>query len=250
MHRGGARGGGKGARKGAGKGFCPRKRCSTEFVHTGRLAINYAMSLAPEIGPRNCTKTAFHTMSPPCASQHLGNQVTSASWLRKKTLLRDAKCRGSTGALCRKPGPKKGATNLPAGLLSFESRPQFWVQNLDLFLGPQNTSWSCAIWATRTDTLRHVLLPMQAGSCTCHDLWTQLFMILYVYIYICVCVCVLRKNRNWKPLMSSLSPGRWMRTPEPRASATSRESKSLAWLVTFTTSIIGYGYVGNMENKG
>ena len=118
-----------------------------------------------------------------CASQHLGNQVTSASWLRKKPSLRDAKCRGSTGALCRKPGPKKGATNLPAGLLSFESRPQFWVRNLDLFLGPQNTSWSCAIWATRTDTLRHVLLPMQAGSCTCHDLWTQLFMILYIYIY-------------------------------------------------------------------
>ena len=70
-----------------------------------------------------------------CASQHLGNQVTSASWLRKKPSLRDAKCRGSTGALCRKPGPKKGATNLPAGLLSFESRPQFWVRNLDLFFG-------------------------------------------------------------------------------------------------------------------
>ena len=32
-------------------------------------------------------------------------------------------------------GPKKGATNLEAGLLIFELRPHFWVRDLALFFG-------------------------------------------------------------------------------------------------------------------
>ena len=50
----------KGARKGAGKGFCPRKRCSTEFVHTGRLAIK----LCYESGPGNWIAELYQNSLP------------------------------------------------------------------------------------------------------------------------------------------------------------------------------------------
>jgi hypothetical protein len=42
-------------------------------------------------------------------------------------------------------GPKNGATNLEAGLVNLELRPHFWVLNLALFLGSQNTHTSCYI---------------------------------------------------------------------------------------------------------
>ena len=63
---------------------------------------------------------------------------------RKKPWMKDANSKA-----------KKGATNLEAGLLIFELRPHFWVRDLALFWGSQNTNRSCSILAARTHAGTH-----------------------------------------------------------------------------------------------
>ena len=78
--------------------------------------------------------------------------VKPASW--QPSTMNDVNCLSSTRALGTggRPdhGPKNGATNLEAGLVNLELRPHFWVLNLALFSGSQNTH-----------ELVHVLPPFQ-----------------------------------------------------------------------------------------
>jgi hypothetical protein len=108
-----------------------------------------------EIGPPDCTKTAFRTMSPYCETSILATKHT-------KPLRNDVNCLSSTRALGTggRPdhGPKKGPTNLEAGLLTCQLRPRFWVR-IWPFLGgrSQNTNRGCSIFGNKDTYAVHVL---------------------------------------------------------------------------------------------
>ena len=111
----------------------------------------------------------------------------------QETWMKDASCRSSTHSLqkakrlqsaCARNWSRKfgsRATNIDA------LWPHFWVQNLALVLGPQNTNRSYWIGTAS------MLLPAQADSRTypwyCVYIYICVCIRDTVCIYICVCVC-------------------------------------------------------------
>ena len=105
-------------------------------------------------------------------NQHLFATKRKKHWINSVNCCRPARSLRTGGRPDH--GPKNGATNLEAGFLSLVLRPHFWVRNLSLFMGSQNTHGSCYI------ELRIGSKERYAGTCAATNAGWQ-SMILWGY---------------------------------------------------------------------